>query len=172
MEKGFTLIELLVVTIIIALLAAVSVGSYRQGRIDLNELFSVQNIALALRTAQNRSLASDCASPPCRFGAHFVLNDNKIYVFDDVNFNNTYNSGEEVEVVALEYNIFITALSPNPYPCGGSACIDVLFNPPDPKTIFKTTNPTDNFVIITISGGKTVTVTKGDLGEGGSVYIN
>ena len=163
--KGFTLIELIVAVSIIALLSVFMITNYKEGSTNFDERMSIQNIAQVIRLAQNKALASDCAVAPCRFGVHFDTSSTTIKIFDDANLNNQYDAGEEIETAELEEGISITSLSPS-YSCNVSdECLDILFNPPDPTTIF---NPTGlDFVTITLTGGSSVVV-----GRGGSVDIN
>lgn len=176
MQKGFTLIEMMIVTSIIGLIAAFSLANYRQGGKNLDQARSLQTIAQAVRTAQNRSMASDCPQAPCRFGAHFDTSRITLYIFDDGvldparngkrdDMNNQYDAGEEIamETVALEKDVFITGISPA-YTCGTANCADILFVPPDPMA---TTTAGILFPIaITITGGRSVTVN-----ERGSINI-
>lgn len=156
MNKGFTLVEMLIVTAIIGLLTTFSLANYRKGGENLAQSRSIQSIAQAVRTAQNRSLASDCPTAPCRFGVHFIINDSKVYVFDDADLDNFYDVGEEVETVALDEKVFVTSISPA-YTCLVSrSCADVLFVPPDP--VATTTASISLPLTVGITGGRAINV--------------
>lgn len=164
--KGFTLIELIVVTSLIGFFAMFMLANYRGGRAILAEQRSAQTVAQAIRAAQNKSLASDCGSPPCRFGAHFDASSQKIEIFNDGNKNATFDLTEEIpaESYGLESRVFITDLVPS-YSCGGAVCLDILFDPPDPVVIFTPSGGASATVATT--GGRSVTVS-----SGGSIDIN
>jgi len=166
--KGFTLIEMMIVISIVSLLTLFSLANYREGGRNLDQARSLQTIAQALRIAQNRSMASDCPEAPCHFGAHFDTSLNTIYIFDDGaldpggdgkrdDMNNQYDAGEEIalETVALEKDVFITAISPA-YICNSANCADILFVPPDPLAV--TTAGILFPITITITGGRSVAV--------------
>lgn len=164
-RQGFTLIELTVVTAIIGILASVLFVNYRAGGQNLRERRSIQEIAQAIRTAQNRALASDCPTPPCRFGVHFENPSSRLLIFiDKVVMNGRYDSGEEVETKEFEAGVQITNVAPD-YACGGATCGDALFDPPDPSTLFFPAGA--DSLTVTITGGKKITV-----GKGGSVDVN
>jgi len=164
--KGFTLIELIVVIGLIGLFAVFMLANYQGGRATLAEQRSIQTVAQAIRAAQNKSLASDCVTPPCRFGAHFNTSLQKIEIFNDANMNAQYDLGEELagESYKVEARVAITDLSPN-YICGAARCLDILFDPPDPVVIFNPSGGTS--VTITTTAGRSVTA-----GRGGSIDIN
>lgn len=164
--KGFTLVEFIVVTSIIALLAGTVLVNYRGGRDSIAARQSAQNIAQAVRVAQNRALAGDCSSARCRFGVHFDMSSAAFIVFEDgrVTMNGQYDVGEGIESIALEQNVTIIGLSSS-YTCGLALCADVLFAPPDPTLSFMPASATS--LMISLTGGKSV-----EVGGGGSVDIN
>ena len=166
--RGFTLLELIVVMGVISFLAVLMLANYRGGRATLAEQRSIQTVAQAIRAAQNRSLASNCVTPPCRFGVHFDTSLRKIEIFNDANMNAQYDLGEELaeESYRVETRVAITDLSPN-YVCGTARCLDILFDPPDPIVIFNHDPPVGNSVTIAITGARSVTA-----GSGGSIDIN
>ena len=170
---------MMIVTSIIGLLAVFALANYRAGGKNLDQARTLQTIAQAIRTAQNRSLASDCPDAPCRFGAHFNTSLNAVYIFDDgaldpdsngikstADMNNQYEAGEEIsfETVALGKDVFITSISPA-YTCGAASCADILFVPPDPIAV--TTAGILLPITITITGGRSVVIN-----ERGSVNVN
>lgn len=164
--RGFTVIELVVVIGIIFLLSGIMFANYRGGSQGIASRQSAQNIAQAVRTAQNRALAGDCGSARCRFGVHFDISSAAFVVFEDgrVTMNGQYDAGEEIESIALADNITISGLSLS-YGCGLALCADVLFTPPDPTLSFMPASASSLTISITL--GKSVTV-----GGGGSIDIN
>ena len=172
MARGFTLIELIVVISLIGFFSVFMLANYRGGRAILAEQRSAQTVAQSIRAAQNKALASECDTPPCRFGVHFDTSSQRIEIFIDSEVMNAqYDPGEELadESYKLEARVFIENLSPN-YSCPSppdleATCLDILFDPPDPEVIF---NPSGgDLVIITTTGERSVTA-----GIGGSIDIN
>lgn len=165
-QIGFTLIEVLVVTAIVGLLSVVMLANYRSGQGEIASARSIQAVAQALRAAENKAFSSDCFAPPCRFGAHFDLSLTKVSLFDDgkITKNNRFDPGEDIETIDLAKEVSFVSLSVS-YPCGGTWCLDILFEPPDPTIFFEPSGASS--VTITLTGGKTITV-----GLGGSIDIN
>jgi prepilin-type N-terminal cleavage/methylation domain-containing protein len=86
--KGFTLVELLVVTIIIAILTIISIPSFRRTYNSLQLSTSANDLASALRYAQERSIAQ-------RNNYRFILNiDNNNYWMEKLE---TTEEGEEYQ---------------------------------------------------------------------------
>jgi len=163
--RGVTLVELIVVIAITGLLMGLMSVSFRAGRQSIAERNSLQSIAQAIRSAQNKALAGGCTTSSCSFGVHFDTASTTLNIFEDgvVTLDGQYDSGEEVETVNLENNVAIVILSSS-YSCGVSLCADVLFDPPDPVVSF---TPAASSLTISITGGRSVTV-----GGAGSIDIN
>lgn len=165
-QAGFTLVEVVIVTAIVGILSVAMLANYRSGQGEIASARSLQAVAQALRAAENKAFSSDCFAPPCRFGVHFDLSLAKVYVFDDgkITKNNRFDPGEDIETTDLAQGVFLISLSAS-YPCGGTGCLDVLFEPPDPTIFFEPSGASS--VTVTLTGGKTITI-----GLGGSIDIN
>lgn len=164
--RAFTLIELVVVLAILGILTAVMFANYRGSATSVASRQSLQDIAQALRNAENRALAGSCSSALCSFGVHFDVASSDFTIFEDglVALNGQYDLGESLEFISLGENILISSLLPN-YICGVSQCADVLFEPPDPAVSFMPVSASS--LVISLTSGASVTV-----GGGGSIDIN
>lgn len=172
MNKGFTLIELVIVTAIISILAAVMLTNYGAGSRGFREQRSAQVVAQALRSAQVKALGSEvinCTDPPCKYGVEIRVGSPDIIIYGDgINgfaSNNSYQSSgptsELIEIFQLEDGIVVTSVSP------GGVPLDILFEPPHQEITFRPSGGGATEAVITITGGKTITINKG-----GSIDIN
>lgn len=112
-NKGFTLVELVIVIFIITLLATISTVSYLYFERKTNLDKTANDILSVIKTAQNRTLASEGAS---QYGIHFETNQYILFKGSSYSVgspdNTTYSLPQQVEI----YNISLSG--------GGS---DVIF---------------------------------------------
>ncbi|MBI2626176.1 MAG: prepilin-type N-terminal cleavage/methylation domain-containing protein [Candidatus Nealsonbacteria bacterium] len=151
MSKAFTLIELLVVLAIITVLTAITVPNYRGGDKQLALQRSASKLAQDLRRAQEMSMSAKEVSGaiPYGFGIYFnSASPNNYIIFADLDNSHHRNAGDaDLETIALELNIRISALSP-------VSSFSILFAPPDP-TVW----------INRLSSGVTAAITLGIIGD-------
>ena len=139
MNKGFTIIELIVVISIISILSIMMLANYGAGRIAIKEQQSVQILAQAIHSAQNKSLGGEvinCTNPPCKYGVYIQDESPAVLIFGDgtngFSSNNAYDAGEEIiETYSMAEGILITKINP-----GGGPKMQILFQPPDPVISF------------------------------------
>ena len=113
-KTGFTIPELLVVIAIVSIMAAVLLSGYPR----FGEMLAIdreaQLMALAVREIEQRAV-STLESPigatgqfQAAYGVHFSTTDNKRYwLFSDVNQNNYFTAGEEIEIVPMDRGVHI-----------------------------------------------------------------
>jgi prepilin-type N-terminal cleavage/methylation domain-containing protein len=144
--RGFTLIELLVVCGIIVLLSAMVFLNYRGGEREFALLGATHKLAQDIRRTQEMAMSSkellSGQIPPGGYGVVFEkyteagLTNYNIYIYADLNGNEKYTSGEEIETIYkksdgiyLEKEVKIKEVR-----VGGSTFdkISINFKPPDP----------------------------------------
>lgn len=160
-QKSFTLVELLVATGIILLLAVLILPNYRLGEAQFALQRSSSKLAQDLRRAQEMSMsAKEFAGAPATFkgayGIKFQIDSSNYILFADLNNNQFYDSGEEVEIPELEKRVRISNLSP-------ASPLDITFTPPVPTVNI---NPSAVSAIITLindSQTKNIKVNKAGL---------
>ena len=168
--RGFTIVELIVVISIISILSIIMLANYGQGRAIIKQQQSIQTLAQAVRSAQNKALGGEiinCTIPPCKYGIYIVTNSSTISIFGDgvVLNNGEYEPGEEIEFINLEEGVLVTLITAPPA-AGGIPDVRIFFEPPDPTISFRPPFGATS-IVLTITGGRTVTV-----GTRGSVDIN
>lgn len=145
-EKSFTLVELLVVTGIILFLTVLILPSYRTGEVQFALQRSASKLAQDLRRAQEMSMsAKEFAGAPATFkgtyGIKFEINSSNYVLFADLDNDQVYDSGEEVESPELEKKVKISNLSP-------ASPLIITFTPPDPTVNI---NPSADLATITLT---------------------
>lgn len=177
-ERGFTLVELIVVTAIILIVSGVVIFSARDSERSLRLQRSAQITTQTVNEAINNVLGSkehDGSVSQGGYGVRLQEGESAAVLFADCDADNAFDSGgsaascfaaststdpypEEVRQRSLEENVTISAISP----CSGSPCaLDIVFIPPDPRTIFTPNLPAGtNEASITLinAEGNTTTV--------------
>lgn len=144
-KTGFTVIELLVVIVIITVISAVMVINFRKGEGGNKLQRSAQQIVQSIRKAQNMAISSiEYEGEVSGYGVHFERQTmpNFYYLFFDKSGDNRYNAEPKIETINLEKGILIESLS-----TGNQ--LDIVFNPPEPLTVFDD-NPSIQGVTIII----------------------
>ncbi len=149
-KSGFSIIEFIVVMSIFAIMSGVSLFNYNEYRNKIEEMNIAQDIALSVRQAQlygisasNRDVGQsfedtqdesdffstsvvDITNNTSIRGVAFDAQNKKITLFEDVNQNNTYNSGvdrilDERQVLSSRVSIK-TCLSDSGVPSNFATC--------------------------------------------------
>jgi prepilin-type N-terminal cleavage/methylation domain-containing protein len=150
-NKGFTLIELVVVIAIISILSGVFLANYRGGDEEFSLKRSVYKLAQNVRSAQEKSMASQSFNGAYQggFGVSLTESSSDYIIFVDCNGDGIYNGSlltcadctgetcieerftEEVETLSFEKGVSVLNISPS---FGG--VFSVVFTPPDPTVYF------------------------------------
>lgn len=129
-KTGFTLIEFLLVTSITGIIAVVVFANLGQGERNLAVNRSAQQIAAALREAQNMSLGGEAVgatptTPEGGFGVYFQVGESPL-LFADFNESHTYQAAqippEEQRTIYLDAGVTVSVVSHQ----------HVVFFPPNP----------------------------------------
>jgi len=132
-NEGFTLIELLVVTSIIVLMTVLVLPNYRAGDQQLELQRAASQLTQDLRRAQEMALSSKefVGKTPYGYGIYFNQSQPGQYIlFADLDGDQFFDSGDEVEIWQLSEKVQISELLPgNP--------LTIVFIPPDPTVVFK-----------------------------------
>ncbi len=131
-EKGFTLVETLVVISIMVLLSSFLILYSRTGENQIILFRDQARLIAALNRAKSLSIQTfNVPQPSCAFGVHFSQAENSFVIFKDLagdclNSDNIYTgTGELFEKYQLSPRVKFADL----------ALIDIIFIPPDPKTL-------------------------------------
>jgi prepilin-type N-terminal cleavage/methylation domain-containing protein len=164
-KTGFTLIELIVVIAIISILSVSVVANYRAGERQLALERSAYQLSQDVRKAQAMAMAATkCpASTACAgevplggYGLYLERNNNYYFLYADINNNEQYDSGEEVETIYFETGVVFSVSSPEFF--------SINFRPPDPKITINGTDQESQAIVINLeleqSKTKTITVNK------------
>lgn len=140
-ERGFSFIESLVVIAIISILSAIALISYPKIGRQLTLERSANKIVADIRRAQEMAMsAKECnisGHPVCKGGVPpggygFSISksaDDRYQIYADSGSPpkvEEYTSGEEIETIFLEKDVYIKDFSPP------SATFSINFKPPDP----------------------------------------
>ena len=146
MSKSFTLVELLVAVGIIILLTALVLPDYRAGERQFALQRSASKLAQDLRRAEE--MAMSAKEPPTApdtfkgaYGINFQTNSSNYILFADLDNDQIYDSGEEIETLPLEKKVKISNLSP-------ASPLTISFTPPDPQINI---DPSDSLATITLT---------------------
>ena len=164
MKKAFTLVELLVVIGIIILLTALALPDYRTGERQFALQRSASKLAQDLRRAQE--MAMSAKEPPTAsetfkgaYGIKFQTNSSDYILFADLDNDQIYDSGEEIETLPLEKKVKISNLSP-------ASPLTISFTPPDPQINI---NPSDSLATITLTNNGQTKIIK--VNKAGLIYV-
>jgi len=164
MSKSFTLVELLVAVGIIILLTALVLPDYRAGERQFALQRSASKLAQDLRRAEE--MAMSAKEPPTApdtfkgaYGINFQTNSSNYILFADLDNDQIYDSGEEIETLPLEKKVKISNLSP-------ASPLTISFTPPDPTVNI---NPSDSLVTITLSNNGQTKIIK--VNKAGLIYV-
>jgi len=164
MSKSFTLVELLVAVGIIILLTALVLPDYRAGERQFALQRSASKLAQDLRRAQE--MAMSAKEPPTApdtfkgaYGINFQTNSSNYILFADLDNDQIYDSGEEIETLPLEKKVKISNLSP-------ASPLTISFTPPDPTVNI---NPSDSLVTITLTNNGQTKIIK--VNKVGLIYV-
>lgn len=145
-KRGFTLAEMLVVISIIVFLSAILILYSHTGENQVVLFREQSRLILALNRAKSLSIQLfNTPQAPCGFGVHFSPANNNFIIFRDLaadcqTSDNIYTgSGEIFETYQLAPQIRF----------GETTLNDIIFIPPDPKTLLDN-NPAKNDAIITL----------------------
>lgn len=153
-EKGFTVLEMLVVISIMALLTSLLILYSRTGENQVILFREQARLITALNRAKSLSVQLyNAPETPCGFGVHF--SQNSFLIFRDLapdcaNATHTYNDPSELfEDYQLSSKIRFRPLD------SGLTLSDIVFVPPDPKTIIDDDpNKSEATVILETLDGK------------------
>lgn len=129
-NKGFTMVEMIVVIGIVAMLASISIVSFRSGGRGTDLTREAQTLALNLRRVQNMALAGTLyqGATPGGYGIYLNTASPASYVlFADLDDNKIYGIGEQVETIIFSRNVIITGLAP-------AGTLNIVYSPPEPTT--------------------------------------
>jgi len=164
MSKSFTLVELLVAVGIIILLTALVLPDYRAGERQFALQRSASKLAQDLRRAQE--MAMSAKEPPTApdtfkgaYGINFQTNSSNYILFADLDNDQIYDSGEEIETLPLEKKVKISNLSP-------ASPLTISFTPPDPTINI---NPSDSLASITLTNNGQTKIIK--VNKVGLIYV-
>ena len=164
MQKSFTLVELLVAVGIIILLTALVLPDYRAGERQFALQRSASKLAQDLRRAEE--MAMSAKEPPTApdtfkgaYGINFQTNSSNYILFADLDNDQIYDSGEEIETLPLEKKVKISNLSP-------ASPLTISFTPPDPTVNI---NPSDSSATITLSNNSQTKIIKEN--KTGLIYV-
>jgi len=164
MSKSFTLVELLVAVGIIILLTALVLPDYRAGERQFALQRSASKLAQDLRRAEE--MAMSAKEPPTApdtfkgaYGINFQTNSSNYILFADLDNDQIYDSGEEIETLPLEKKVKISNLSP-------ASPLTISFTPPDPTVNI---NPSDSLVTITLTNNGQTKIIK--VNKAGLIYV-
>lgn len=158
-NKGFSILELLITAAIIGIITAIITLKYG----SFNNLILLKNqayqIAVELRETQVRSLSATSVGSGGQFrqpyGLYFNIAVPDTYtLFRDLDNDNLYNSGEELESVKIDSRFEIASL------CSGINCslatLHIIFKRPNFDAIMNNNTVTDGSIEIkTVSGTDT-----------------
>ena len=164
MSKSFTLVELLVAVGIIILLTALVLPDYRAGERQFALQRSASKLAQDLRRAEE--MAMSAKEPPTApdtfkgaYGINFQTNSSNYILFADLDNDQIYDSGEEIETLPLEKKVKISNLSP-------ASPLTISFTPPDPTVNI---NPSDSLASITLTNNGRTKIIK--VNKAGLIYV-
>ena len=134
-KVGFTLIEMMVIIMIVGIFSALLLANYR-GSQENSQLSGLgQTIAIGVREAQHKAMASQTVrgEVPCGYGLHIDSN-GSFFIFasqgeetDCSDDDKEYNIGEEIGLATdLPQGVSVITALP----------LDIFFSPPDPFTYF------------------------------------
>jgi prepilin-type N-terminal cleavage/methylation domain-containing protein len=164
MKKGFTLVELMVATVVIAIMSAVLLLSWRPAQEAFYLRQGAFQLAGDLRRTQQLSLSTQgfSCSPPegySGFGVYLNTGSSGSYqIFENCNNNYSWDSGEGLETISLPSGVTIDSFTPV------GASLSILFIPPNPNTYIEEVASGAEAVITLTNGSSTTTITVNNSG--------
>ncbi len=108
LKNGFTLVELIVIVGTMLVLLALAVPSYRLFEREADLSNTLEEIVNKLRTAQNKTSASEGAS---KWGVYFATSTNQYVLFKGNNYASRTSSFDEVHKIKQTIEIFNVSLA-------------------------------------------------------------
>lgn len=172
-SKSFTLIELIIGVSIIIILSVIVIGNYEWGgyRVELQQ--TTHQVIQDMSKLRNRALSSPIDSP--RPGIYIGISTSSYIIFEDLNGDYVYTSGEEKEVISLGENmIFQSTGCPesDPLSCPPASppgAVNITFISPEPKIKIIRGGTETAGVMITIWSKKTDSTSSIFVGESGLI---
>lgn len=149
LNKGFTLIELMMVIVISTIMMTTLVVQQNQWNDSLTVNTQAYELALTIRQAQIYSLAvresaTGSGNFDIGYGIYFDSNHSRYIYFGDINKNQKYDAGEEIETKTFTRGVTISkfcGIRAGVEDCGSPMNnISITFFRPEPKAVISFLN--------------------------------